>query len=93
MKYHVCNRVKRSTETVSVHAKPYRVDNGERTRLTTANNQLVFCCSMPVKEYDTRKEAESDLKEHGKTSIYSYLWTQSSLIAAIENFVNILHRE
>jgi len=74
MEYHVCNRVKRSTETVSVHAKPYRVDNGERTHLTTANDQLVFRCSMPAKEYNIRKEAEGGLKEHGKTSIYnSYL--------------------
>lgn len=57
MEYHVCNWVKRSTETVSVHAKPYRAGNGERpSRLITAN-------SFSVSLFDIRKNTTSGKRQ------------------------------
>jgi len=68
MKYNVDNWVKRSTGTVSVHPKPYRANNSDRMCLYRVRSVSV-CCSMFAKEYNIRKEAEDNLKEHGKIPI------------------------
>lgn len=51
VEYHVCNWVKRSIETVSVHVKPYRVLGKHRVRLTTANDE----CSVSLFRKNTTR--------------------------------------
>ncbi|TGZ56932.1 hypothetical protein DBV15_08466 [Temnothorax longispinosus] len=73
MEYHGCNWVNRSTETVSVHAKPYRASNDARARLTTANSQLVFRCSMAGRIQHAERGKEQSKRAWKKNRI-AKLW-------------------